>query len=102
MRSTGRRRIRSAASEAATWTTTTSGIPYGEEEREGERRGEGLLAHLAVDLDREQLADEDERGEDPELGVEGAEVAGAERRQRDEYRDARGADEPEVEGERGL
>ncbi len=28
IRSTGRRRIRSAASEAATWTTTTSVIPY--------------------------------------------------------------------------
>ena len=51
------------------------GDPVREEEREGERCGEGLLAHLAVDLDREQLADEDEPGEDPELGVEGAEVA---------------------------
>ena len=78
------------------------GDPVRQEEREGERRGEGLLAHLAVDLDREELADEDERGEDPELGVEGAEVAGAERRQRDENRDAGRADEPEVEGERGL
>ena len=78
------------------------GDPVREEEREGERRGEGLLAHLAVDLDGEELADEDERGEDPELGVEGAEVARAERRQRDENGDARRADEPEVEGERGL
>ena len=78
------------------------GDPVGEEEREGERRGEGLLADLAVDLDREQLADQDERGEDPELGVEGAEIARAERRQGDQYGDARGADEPQVEGERGL
>ena len=78
------------------------GDPVREEEREGERRGEGLLAHLAVDLDREQLADQDEPGEDPELGVEGAEVARAERRQRDQYGDARRADEPQVEGERGL
>ena len=52
-----------------------------EEQREGERRGEGLLADLAVDLDREQLADEDERGEHPELGVGGAEVAGPEERE---------------------
>ena len=48
------------------------GDPVGEQDREGEGRGEGLLAHLAVDLDREQLAEQDERGEDPELGVAGA------------------------------
>jgi hypothetical protein len=28
-----------------------------------------------VNLDREQLAQQDERGEDPEFGVSGAEVA---------------------------
>ena len=78
------------------------GDPVREEEREGERSGEGLLAHLAVHLDGEELAEEDERGEHPELGVEGAEVAAAERRQRDEYGNAGRADEPEVEGERGL
>jgi hypothetical protein len=38
----------------------------------------------------------------PELGVERAEVAGAERGQRDEHADTGRADEPEVEGERGL
>ena len=75
MRSTGRLRIRSAASEAATWTTHHLGDPVRQEEREGERSGEGLLPHLAVHLDGEELADEDERGEHPELGVERAEVA---------------------------
>jgi hypothetical protein len=78
------------------------GDPVGEQQREGERCGEGLLPHLAVHLDGEELADEDERGENPELGVERAEVAGAEDRQPDEYGDAGGADEPEVESEGGL
>ena len=73
-----------------------------EEQREGERCGERLLADLAVDLDREQLAEQDERGEHPELGVE----RGRGRRRRasasaDEYGDARGAYEPQVEGEGG-
>ena len=66
--------------------------PVGEEKREGERRGEGLLANLTVNLDREELADEDERGEDPELSVERAEVARAEHSQRREHGNARGAD----------
>ena len=49
------------------------GESVGEQQGEGERRGEGLLADLPVHLDREQLADQDEEGEHPELGVGGAE-----------------------------
>jgi hypothetical protein len=45
-----------------------------------------------VDLDREQLAQEDERGQDPELGVSGAELAGGEYSKAKQRRDARGAD----------
>jgi hypothetical protein len=45
-----------------------------------------------VHLDREQLADQDERGEDPELSVERAEIARAENGQRREQGNARGAD----------
>ena len=74
----------------------------GEQDREGEGRGEGLLAHLPVDLDREQLAEQDERGEDPELGLARADGAGAGDRRSDQHRDARGAYEPEVEREHGL
>ena len=73
-----------------------------EEQREGERRGEGLLSDLAVDLDREQLADQDERGEHPELAVGGAEVAGPEQREPGDDGDACGAYQPQVDGEGGL
>jgi hypothetical protein len=55
-----------------------------------------------VDLDREQLADEDERGEPPELGVGWTEVAGPEEREPGDNGDACGAYEPQVDGEGGL
>ena len=55
-----------------------------------------------MDLDREQLADEDERREHPELGVGGAEVAGPEEREPGDYSHTCGADEPQVDGEGGL
>ena len=70
-----------------------------EQQREGERRREGLLPDLAVHLDREQLADEDERGEDPELGVERADVARPGEGERQERHGTRGGYEPQVEGE---
>ena len=77
MRSAGRRRIRSATSDGDHLDGDHLGQAVDEQQRERERRGEGLLADLSMDLDREQLAGEDERGEDPELGVVVAEVAAA-------------------------
>ena len=61
--------------------------------------GYPLLAHLAVNLDGEQLAREYERREQPELGVERAEGAGAEPDQRYEQGQACRADDSQVEGE---
>ena len=72
-----------------------------EQEREGERSGEGLLPDLAVHLDREQLTEQDEAREHPELGVERADVAPADDGETDERDSTRGCYESQVEGEGG-
>ena len=70
-----------------------------EQDRERERSGEGLLPLLAVHLDREQLADEDERGEHPELGVERTDVARPDDGERHQRDGTRGRYQSQVEGE---
>ena len=103
MRSIGRRRIRSASSDASDLHGHDLGHAVDEQQREGERSREGLLPDLAVHLDREQLAEQDEAREDPELGVERADVGPADHGETDERGSTRGCYEPQVEGEgRGL
>ena len=101
MRSIGRRRIRSATQRRDHLHDHDLRHAVDEQQREGERGREGLLPDLAVHLDREQLTEQDERGEDPELSVERADVAPADDGEPDERHSTRGGYEPQVEGEGG-
>ena len=101
MRSAGRRRIRSASSDDTHLHDHDLRDAVDEQHREGERRREGLLADLAVHLDREQLAEQDERGEDPELSFERADVARADEAQRDDRDSTGDGYEPQVKREGG-
>ena len=101
MRSIGRRRIRSATSDASDLHGHDLGHAVDEQQREGKRGREGLLPDLAVHLDGEQLAEQDEGRKDPELGVERADVGSAHKGETDERGSTRGRYESQVEGEGG-